>query len=49
VIDDIFLRFVRRLPPMSESQPYVAQMKAGRTEADVANAVAASAEYSNRP
>lgn len=49
VVDDIFLRFVRRLPPMSESQPYVAQMKAGRTEADVANAVAASAEYFNRP
>lgn len=49
VIDDIFLRFLRRLPPMSESQPYVTQMKAGRTEADVANAVAASAEYYNRP
>ncbi|MFN8018950.1 MAG: DUF4214 domain-containing protein [Acidimicrobiales bacterium] len=49
VIDDIFLRFVRRYPPMAESAPYVGQMKAGRTEADVANAVVASAEYFNRP
>ena len=49
VIDDIFLRFVRRYPPQSESTPWVGQLKAGKTEVDVMVAIIASAEYYTRP